>query len=163
MRSWAAALLVVCLSGVLHAGSPPAAPPPPPAAPQAASEAAPIQDNSFLIEEAYNQEFGVVQHINTFSRDWNTHQWVYTFTQEWPVPGQKHQFSYTLSANNPGAPLGSGLGDLALNYRYQMIGSGDTRVAFAPRLSLLAPTGDARLGRGTGGYGVQTNLPLSVV
>lgn len=29
---------------------------------------APIQDNSFLIEEAYNQEFGVVQHINTFTR-----------------------------------------------------------------------------------------------
>jgi len=27
----------------------------------------PIQDNSFLIEEAYNQESGVVQHISTFS------------------------------------------------------------------------------------------------
>ena len=27
-----------------------------------------IQDNSFLIEEAYNQEANVVQHISTFSR-----------------------------------------------------------------------------------------------
>jgi len=26
-----------------------------------------IQDNSFLVEEAYNQEFGVVQHIQSFS------------------------------------------------------------------------------------------------
>jgi hypothetical protein len=28
----------------------------------------PIQDNSFLIEEAYNQEPGVVQHISVFTR-----------------------------------------------------------------------------------------------
>ena len=60
-------------------------------------EASPIQDNSFLIEEAYNQEFGVVQHINTFTRSWYTHSWVYTFTQEWPVPGQTNKMSYTLS------------------------------------------------------------------
>src|SRR5215831_17813815 len=26
-----------------------------------------IQDNSFLIEEAYNQDYGVVQHINNFT------------------------------------------------------------------------------------------------
>ena len=25
-----------------------------------------IQDNSFLVEEAYNQEAGIVQHISTF-------------------------------------------------------------------------------------------------
>lgn len=129
----------------------------------ASSAPGPIQDNSFLVEEAYNQEFGVVQHINTFTRDWNTHHWVYTFTQEWPVPGQKHQLSYTVAAINPGAPAGGGLGDAALNYRYQMIGSGETRVAFAPRLTLLAPTGNVTLGRGVGGYGLQTNLPLSVV
>ena len=35
---------------------------------RSASEAPPIQDNSFLVEEAYNQERGVVQHINTFQR-----------------------------------------------------------------------------------------------
>jgi hypothetical protein len=128
-------------------------------------ESSPIQDNSFLIEEAYNQEFGVVQHISTFMRDFNTHSWVYTFTQEWPVPGQKHQFSYTASAvhNADFAPNGPGFGDLALNYRYQLAGSGDTRLAVAPRVSLLAPTGDFRAGRGSGGYGVQINIPASVV
>jgi hypothetical protein len=26
------------------------------------------QDNSFLVEEAYNQNFGVVQHISSFTR-----------------------------------------------------------------------------------------------
>ncbi len=44
---------------------------------------APIQDNSFLIEEAYNQEAGVIQHISTFERDLETHDWLYAFTQEW--------------------------------------------------------------------------------
>jgi len=46
----------------------------------------PIQDNSFLIEEAYNQEFGVVQHTSTLTRLWNRKDWIYTFTQEWPAP-----------------------------------------------------------------------------
>jgi hypothetical protein len=40
-------------------------------------------DNSFLIEEAYNQERGVIQHINSFARLWNSKDWAYTFTQEW--------------------------------------------------------------------------------
>ena len=56
----------------------------------------PIQDNSFLVEEAYNQEAGVVQHISTFTRYQETKDWIYTFTQEWPVFSQKHQFSFTL-------------------------------------------------------------------
>src|SRR4030095_4060822 len=115
-----------------------------------------IQDNSFLIEEAYNQEFGVVQHINTFMRLWNSDDWVYTFTQEWPVPGDpRHQFSYTLAAVHPGdvTPQSTGFGDTLLNYRYQLVGSGETRVAFSPRLSLLLPTGNSAVGRGVGGTG----------
>jgi hypothetical protein len=84
---------------------------------QTAKEPPPIQDNSFLIEVAYNQEFGVVQHINTFTRSWNTHDWVYTFTQEWSVPGQAHQLSYTLSYLDSGAnPRSPGIGDVAINY-----------------------------------------------
>jgi hypothetical protein len=124
----------------------------------------PIQDNSFLIEEAYNQEFGVVQHINTFTRSWSTHQWVYTFTQEWPVPGHAHQLSYTLSCvDNGSGPQSRGIGDAAINYRYQLVGSGETRLAIAPRVTLLLPTGSARFGRGFGGTGIQTNIPLSWV
>lgn len=124
-----------------------------------------IQDNSFLIEEAYNQEKGIVQHINTFSYFADSHDWSYTFTQEWPVGGQRNQFSYTLSAVRPGAfeSEGAGFGDAVLNYRYQAFGSGETRVAFSPRLSLILPSGDSDRGHGYGGTGVQTNLPLSVV
>ena len=49
------------------------------------------------MEEAYNQNFGVVQHISSFTRFWDSKDWIYTFTQEWPVPGdERHQLSYTL-------------------------------------------------------------------
>ena len=132
--------------------------------PVAAKPPGPIQDNSFLVEEAYNQEFGVVQHISNFTRDFTSHSWIYTFTQEWPVPGLKHQLSCTVGVvNNTNFHRGSGVADSALNYRYQLIGSGETKLAVAPRLSLLAPTGSAAAGRGSGGYGLQINIPASVV
>jgi hypothetical protein len=126
----------------------------------------PIQDNSFLVEEAYNQEFGVVQHIQTFQRLWNGNDWVYTFTQEWPVDvSPRHQLSYTLLALHSGEQphSGGGFGDFIFNYRYQALGNGDARVAFAPRVSILFPTGDFRRARGGGGAGIQTQLPVSVV
>ena len=125
-----------------------------------------IQDNSFLVEEAYNQNFGVVQHISSFTRFFDSKDWNYTFTQEWPAPGdERHQLSYTLVALHAGAFPGSGvgIGDVFLNYRYQLVGSGETRVAFSPRLSLIFPSGDSTVGRGSGSFGLQTNLPLSVV
>ena len=124
-----------------------------------------IQDNSFLVEEAYNQERGIVQHISTFSRMWNSKDWTYTFTQEWPMPGDaRHQLSYTLIGMHAGAFPGSGagLGDVALNYRYQLVGNGESRLAFSPRLTALIPTGDTVNGRGLGASGVQVNLPVSV-
>ena len=126
---------------------------------------APIQDNSFLVEEAYNQEAGVVQHINTFMRATRANTWAYTFTQEWPLGGLRHQLSYTVPYARvdeaPGAR--AGVGDVALNYRYQLLGDGDATIAVAPRLSALIPTGSSRRGLGAGGPGVQLNLPLSVV
>lgn len=126
----------------------------------AAAQDKPIQDNSFLLEEAYNQEWGVVQHISGFQRLWDSRAWAYTFTQEWPInPAPRHQFSFTVPVADAGD--GFGLGDVGINWRYQLVGSGDTRLAVAPRLSLLLPTGSARHGRGSGGAGVQANLPVS--
>lgn len=124
---------------------------------------APIRDNSFLIEEAYNQEAGVVQEINSFYGSLDNRDWLYTFTQEWPLFGQKNQLSYTLTLTDPGRLGGdTGPGDMFLNYRYQVAGGGPERVAFAPRVSLLIPTGDEEQNRGFGAFGVFVNLPLSV-
>src|SRR5690348_7401763 len=125
-----------------------------------------IQDNSFLVEEAYNQEFGVVQHIQTFQRLWNSKDWAYTFTQEWPVdPRPRHQLSYTLARLHSGEhpDSGAGFGDLVLNYRYQLLGGSKAKLAFSPRLSVIFPTGSTRQGRGVGSAGIQTMLPLSLV
>jgi hypothetical protein len=125
----------------------------------------PIQDNSFLVEEAYNQEARVVQHITLFSHETRGGTWRYSFTQEWPLGGQRHQLSYTIPfqhADNAGAPS-TGIGDAALNYRYQLVGDGKSVVAVAPRLSLLLPTGSAAKGFGAGTVGVQTGIPVSWV
>jgi hypothetical protein len=45
---------------------------------QTAQASTPIQDNSFLIEEDYNQEDRVIQQISTFERPINSRDWVYT-------------------------------------------------------------------------------------
>lgn len=120
-----------------------------------------IADNSFLIEEAYNQEAGVVQHISTFSRAHGGVAWDFGLTQEWPLGSLTHQLSYTLPlVNPPGA--GAGLGDAALGYRYQLLG-GDGPWAVAPRATVLLPTGSEARGRGAGDPGLQMNLPVSWV
>jgi len=125
----------------------------------------PIQDNSFLVEEAYNQEAGVVQHISTFTRYQESKDWIYTFTQEWPVGGITHQLSYTLPWQRLGASLDGkqAFGDVAINYRYQLLGDGDAKVAISPRLSVLLPTGDEKTGYGRGATGVQVMFPMSLV
>jgi hypothetical protein len=120
-----------------------------------------IQDNSFLIEEAYNQEYGVVQHIGTWARS-SGGDWTFAFTQEWPLGGIRHQLSYTIPVQSSEA-TGTGLGDVALNYRYQLVGNPEARSVVAPRFSLLLPTGDDQLERGTGGLSFQVNLPVTLV
>jgi len=115
-----------------------------------------IQDNSFLLEEAYNQDAGVVQHISVFQRDFDTAAWGFSFTQEWPAPALKHQLSATIPIFADG---GTGLGDVMLHYRYQLVGSAETDLAIAPRLSVILPTRDDRFGDGSAG--VQVALPIS--
>ena len=121
-----------------------------------------IRDNSFLVEEAYNQEAGIVQHISSFVRERGTGGWLYAFTQEWPVPGMRHQLGWTLLFVEPGDPGGPGWGDIGLNYRFMAIGTHGGPVAFAPRVSIFLPTGASDEGRGNGGPAAQVNLPLSL-
>ena len=120
----------------------------------------PIEDNSFLIEEAYNQEKGVIQFINTYYRE-RRGIWGYSLTHEMPVRKQQHQFSYTV--NVVGSDEHTRFGDTYLNYRYQAAGlDEDDRVAVAPRFTLILPTGSYRRETGTGSVGFQFNLPVSV-
>ena len=130
-----------------------------------------IQDNSFLIEEAYNQEAGVVQHIlnivHTTTRygGLDDSAWSFVFTQEWPFFSQTHQLSYTVpySFLDEGGRSTNGIEDISLNYRLQALMESETTPAFAPRLSLILPTGDEEDGLGADTLGYQVNLPLSKI
>lgn len=121
-----------------------------------------IEDNSFLIEEAYNQEAGVVQHISgALYVGGPRKDFAYSFTQEWPLGGQTHQLSYTIPYLSLGGGSASGVGDISLNYRFQLLAAEGNDVAMAPRLSLILATGDEARGLGSGVFGFQFNLPLS--
>jgi DtxR family Mn-dependent transcriptional regulator len=130
-----------------------------PSAPVANSPSAPFEivDNSFLVEEAFNQEPGVVQSIfgmvRTARGDWGM-----TVTQEWPVPGQRHQLSYALTVAHPNEP--ARFSDVAVNYRLQVRGGEHGTLAVSPRASLLVHT-ERRVGGNVGRVGMQINLPLS--
>jgi hypothetical protein len=132
-----------------------------------------IRDNAFLVEEAFNQDAGVVQNIfnwtNTFDRipGGRTRDFLFAHTMELPLGLQTHQFSFTsqfLGAfeKPDGGPAMNqgGVGDTFLNYRYQLLADDDF-LWIAPRFSLIIPTGDERFGLGTGELGYQFNLPIS--
>ena len=136
-----------------------------------AAEDAPehIRDNGFLVEEAVNQEAGVVQHIFNWIHLWGsspagrTRDFAFSYTMELPLGSQKHQFSFTTqfltTFESPDSQRGD-VGDTFLNYRYQLLAN-DAFLWCAPRATLILPTGDKRLGLGTGELGYQFNLPIS--
>lgn len=153
-RLTTAAALVVTVAARTAAAQQNGATPPP----------EPIRDNSFLIEEAYNQDPGVVQHISTFAHPRLGAEWAYSFTQEWPVRSMRHQLSATVPVSHSSGSDGAftGVGDVAVNYRYQLAGMNGEALAVAPRLTMLLPTGSARRGSGAGAPGVQLELPISL-
>jgi hypothetical protein len=120
-----------------------------------------IEDNSFFIEEAYNQEERVVQHISNSVYTMNpNHEFSFTFTQEWPVTTETHQLSYTLSFITLNSNLSHGIGDIVINYRYQLCTKASW-AAISPRMSLILPTGDSDKGLGNGVLGFQADIPAS--
>jgi len=115
-----------------------------------------ILDNSFFIEEGFNQERGIFQNIFSWTRD-RDGEWNANFTQEWPAPTITNQLSFTI-------PFGGGefpahFGSVLLNYRCQVFQEGERRPAFSPRLSVILPTG--RSLDASDRPGLQFNLPVS--
>jgi DtxR family Mn-dependent transcriptional regulator len=144
----ARALLLVALLGGSAAAQDSSAP----AAPFA------ITDNSMLVEEAFNQDPGVVQ--NMFQVGWSDkNDWLTVFTQEWPLFGHRHQISYTLTYESVGTA--SGLTDTQVHYRYQIRDEGPHGPAIAPRVSVFLPTGNSARALGAGHPSWQMNLPIS--
>jgi DtxR family transcriptional regulator, Mn-dependent transcriptional regulator len=143
-----------CLILVAALASPSAAQTP---AAQRAVEPFAITDNSFLVEEAFNQEPGIFQNI--FGALFANGNWASAFTQEWPLKSQTHQLSYTITFLDNG--VGAGIGDTLINYRYQLTTEGPGVPAISPRVSLILPTGRVPRRIGSGSTGVQINMPFS--
>jgi hypothetical protein len=146
-------LVVVCLASPVQAspqGSDPSQ--------TSSSRKWEIIDNSFLVEEAFNQEAGVVQNILTWTRG-RQGTWDGSFTQEWPAPGMKHQLSYSIPFASTGEA--AGIGDVLLNYRFQLREETANGPAISPRLSLVLPVGREADGLGGGTAGLDVNLPAS--
>ena len=132
-----------------------------------------IRDNAFLVEEAFNQEPGEVQHIFNWVFLWDrtrlarSRDFALSYTMELPLGTQKHQFSLTTQfltafekpVDGPATRQGD-IGDTFLNYRYQLLDDDDF-LWCAPRFSLILPTADRRFGLGSGQLGYQFNLPIS--
>jgi hypothetical protein len=120
-----------------------------------------IQDNSFFVEEAYNQEPGIVQHIINVPAFFGNNEVSFIFTQEWPIFSQTHQFSYTIPYTFTESE--NGFRAIFLNYRLQALMEGERTPAFAPRFSLITPAGDASKGFGHDRLGYEINLPFSKI
>lgn len=120
-----------------------------------------IEDNSFLVEEAFNQDEHVVQHIfNAVYVKAPQENLALSFTQEWPLFSMTHQISYTIPYAFINSNVVSGFGDVLINYRYQLLKQ-EQWVAIAPRLSIILATGNADQGLGAGVVGWQTNIAAS--
>lgn len=127
-----------------------------------------IEDNSMFIEEAFNQEAGIIQHISNFV--FNGGDFVYNYTQEIPLADVKHQLSFGVSYASLKQPenfsllnknyLTNGLGDIFINYRPLLWGKNSWALVI-PRFTLILPTGNAGYGLGSGSLGGQFNLAVT--
>jgi hypothetical protein len=93
-----------------------------------AAEPRPIDgfsDHSFLIEEAYNQEQGEVQHTlkAVYRNDFRRRGWSFDFEQEWWLFSEDHQVAFSIPSiqiREEGEKQ-RGVGDLLIEYRYQLL------------------------------------------
>jgi hypothetical protein len=121
--------------------------------PAIAGEPSRIEDSNFLPETGWNRTGGVLQYTSFFLGDAAAHE----LTHEWAASSPRHQLSYTIPLYTDGE---TGLGDATINYRYQLFGRAGSRLAVAPRLSLVLPTRSGHFGLASSG--VQVNVPISV-
>jgi hypothetical protein len=123
-----------------------------------------LQSNGLLVDTAYHQEDGEVQHALTFSRS-RKDGWASAVSQEWPLFSEKHQVSISLPADLFVKRLdGSrGVGDLTLEYSYFLLGDNRSRVTVSPGVGISLPTGSVTKGLGAGGAGASVKLPISVM
>jgi Putative MetA-pathway of phenol degradation len=133
-----------------------------------AAEPRPIDgfdDNSFLVEEAYNQDRGEVQHtLNAvYSNDFKRHGWSFKFEQEWWLFSENHQVAISIPFSHlrEEGERQRGIGDIQIEYRYQLTEERPNIPAVAPGFSLILPTGNRHKGTGNGVVGYEWSIAAS--
>ena len=111
-----------------------------------------FEDNSFLLSEAINQEKGVMQYVSNFYFDnLKGGNFLYNFTHQIPIGGQKHQFSYSLfyyfKKPDEITGGGGGFGDINLSYQYELTGKKSWAMG-VPSFTMIIPTGKNGYGSG---------------
>ena len=112
-------------------------------------------DNSFLVEEAYNQEPGVVQHIFNANYGLNRLQGSddrslnFALPRNGPCSAKRTSSAIPCLASwvRTGGQSGQGLGDILLNYRYQAYYNEATLRAFCAAVQFDFADGQRRLRR----------------
>ncbi len=122
-----------------------------------------FEDNSFLLNEAINQEKGVMQYISNFYFDnLKGGNFLYNFSHEIPLGGERNQLSYSLSyyLQNKTASTegGGGFGDINLSYHH-MLTDKKAWAMVIPSITLIIPT--AKNGYGSGGLGTQAEVYIT--
>jgi hypothetical protein len=124
-----------------------------------------FEDNSFLLNEAFTQEKGIMQFISTIYHD-NLHDKNFscTFTHEIPLNHHRHQVSYSLRYNfmQPQATSqdNDGWGDTDIGYAYMLSGK-EAWIMVVPQLTIIIPTGDPSRDLGYGGLGGRLALTIT--
>ncbi|MFN4946854.1 MAG: hypothetical protein ACOVOF_11070 [Chryseotalea sp.] len=119
-----------------------------------------IEDNSFLIDEAFNQEKGINQYSAVFSIQ--PDELTLQYTLEMPVAHNRHQVSicipYSISRSSQLAY--HGVNDVSLAYQYSLTNK-DDRFLLTPGFSVQIPTGDTQLNNLTGFTGINSFVAIS--
>lgn len=112
-----------------------------------------IEDNSFLLEEAFNQDWGAYQFIQKYQTFEASKTYQYSFENEIPITDKKHQFSYEIPYQRAQDIEHGAIGDITLNYRWQPLNRDGFMLA--DRFGLIFPTGRVEKGSGAGVYGFE--------
>lgn len=111
-----------------------------------------IEDNSFLLEEAYNQDWGVYQFIQKYQTS-NKGILEYSFENEIPLTDKVHELSYEFAHLKSDGQSHSKMGDTTVNYRWQPINKDGFLVT--ERIGLIMPTGSVTDGTSSGVIGFE--------
>lgn len=123
-----------------------------------------LQSNDFLVDTAYLQEKGELQHSFTLTRT-NRRNWSTNFSEEISLGSEKHQLSFSLPSqlvgNSP--KKHRGFGDIQIEYNYGLFGDSESRITVSPGFGLSLPSGNARKELGAGATGVSFKIPVGVM